>query len=220
MKTFVRSLALVLILGAAAAARANPIVLDGGFETPVVGAGQAVGFHTGETFGAWYVDSAVYDASVIDKDYNHPSALWPVPPEGRQYLYLGDSLSVSRISQQVSLVAGHNYTFSFWLADLTSHNGLGGGMVQVDIDDGSASLLGGPVVASTGIVTGFYQYSYDFTALATQAYSLSFTSFDGHAANLDDVRITERTSSVPESTPTAMLLLATSASLFALRRRS
>jgi hypothetical protein len=102
----------------------------------------------------------------------------------------------STLSQGISTVAGHSYDFSFWL------QGPAPGMGTF-----TASFDGGTVLNLSGVEPLAYTLE-DFSVTASGATTtISFTgSSFGDAWSLDDVSVTDTTSSaVPEPTSLALL---------------
>lgn len=204
------------------AASAAPIITNGSFESPdTSNPPYLVGYVTGQDMPGWHVDFAAQDVVIINNQYNAGGVVWPDPLAGAAFLYLGDSGSVSTISQVVHLDGGHSYDLSFWLSDFQSPNY--GARVTTDLNAvlGGASLLGGSQFAANSDAN-WDQYDYSFAVAASGDYKLSFTSLDNHPANLDEIVITDNgrtTSPVPDSGFTGGLLLGALAAMAALRRR-
>lgn len=223
MVTFKHTLLAGLTLSAlVATSSATPIVANGSFEDPDTNNAPYLAlYHAGDSMpGGWHVDYATYSADIINNAYTPGGVTWPDAVDGNAFLYLADSVTVSKISQIVQLEGGHNYELSFWLSDFQFP--LYGAEVTTDLTAvlGGGSLLGGAQTFSHSSNPNWVQYSVAFTAGSTGDYSLSFLSTNQRAANLDDIRITDLSApSVPEATPTLGLLASAIALAGGLRRR-
>ena len=77
------------------------VIIDGDFETPIVpGApGSRIQYPTGGTFGGgWRVESAVVGVSLKS---DGEAEFFPTP-DGNQFVYLGQNISVSTLAQDIS----------------------------------------------------------------------------------------------------------------------
>ena len=103
---------LIVLVFVTAPASAN-MVVDGGFETGLVGSGHTV-VTDGQTIGGWTVEAS--EPSGIWLIYDTvPPAFWAdmFIPEGTQCLHIGESLRLNTISQTVSgFVPGGSYELS------------------------------------------------------------------------------------------------------------
>lgn len=183
-------LAIALVSSAfALPALAQNLLINGSFEQPALPFAGTSGFTDGQTIGAgWIVESTTATATVIHDAYTGGGAAWPVGSDGNQYLYVGDSLSTSVISQTVNLAgnAQHLLTFDF----ATFQSPAIDGRLTLDILQGNTSILpGGPVVLDIAWATNQGQFapqSLSFTTLAPGAYTVRFASTQGIVANVDN----------------------------------
>lgn len=165
------------------------ILVNGSFEQPVLGASGVQGFLTGQTIGTgWVVQSTTTSATVLSDAYSGGGADWPIGSDGNQYLYVGDSLGTSVVSQDVVLAGGVLHTLTFDFATFRSP-GIPGRLTLDVIQGGSSVLVGGPFVLNvpfTGASGVFAPHSLSFTTTVSGTYTVQFASTSGLVANVDN----------------------------------
>ena len=117
------------------------VIIDGDFESPIVpgSPGSRILYPTGGTFGgAWRIDSAVVGVAL--KSDGDPDFL--PTPDGNQFVYLGQNISVSTLAQDISgsLFSGTTYTVSFLQSGFASLQFPGRVRLQVTPTAGGAAI--------------------------------------------------------------------------------
>ena len=177
----VHPLALVTLALAAfgPAARAN-LVQDGGFETPAATGGYNTGyllFTPTQTFGTgnvWTVvgltsptNVAVYNSAQTEGNPSSPTPL--NVEEGSQALDLTgatDNGAQTGVQQSIATDVGSMYSLSFYVGNYQSQTV--GVLVYLN---GSLFQTVSDTDATTGYVTTWQQYTYNFTATGTTTYA-------------------------------------------------
>jgi hypothetical protein len=114
-------------------ATAVPVV-NGGFESGVVGNNAPVGWTYLNTFGASF-------AGIVSNNTNNPS---PGAHSGSNYYYDGAVQAYDGITQAIATTIGDNYTVSFFLADnssLTTYSALSTNGNNTDTGGNGANLV-------------------------------------------------------------------------------
>lgn len=183
MKT--RAFVAGVVVAASSVASAN-VLMNGSFEDPAITPGTFVGYTTGQSIGAgWVVDSTDLAAAVITNGYSGGGAAWHTTPAGNQYLYVGDSLMDTVVSQQVVLGGGVACTLDFLQAAFISPASQG--RVYIDVLQGGVSVLpGGEAMFSVAPGSDFEAKSLAFTSTVDGPYTLTVRAADGFVACVDD----------------------------------
>jgi hypothetical protein len=201
-------LAAVALLAGSATQAAN-LVVNGGFESPVVPTGALYLLNTAPTgwTGTGDIVAQGYFGSVPSGD-------------GNQWLDLNPGFSAGTgMAQSVSLTGGTTYDFSF------IYNGDGGAAgttgIAYSISDAGGSLLAGSVATGAMNVYGgtpWALYSGSFTALADTVATLKFTPNGSWAGGfIDAVSLTAVV--VPEVPHTGLALAGMTLLWAGVRRR-
>ncbi len=167
----------------------NNLVLNGGFETPVLTNGGYAIYPTG-ALTSWVVESG----PGLEIQRNAAGA----PQEGFQHAEL-DSTGSSVISQTLTTVAGQKYRFSFWHSP-RPNVGAGDNTIgyEVVVTSGPTTLLTGSVgsLDAGGANTNWKKYTYEFTAVDT-ATKIVFRDLGSvnntYGGYIDDVIVTTLT---------------------------
>lgn len=111
------------VLKALAKPKAGPpgnLVVNGGFEEPVVPSGRYVTFQSGQSFPGWQVVGRAGGVSPISGNYAS-SGIRFVAREGQQWLDMtGPSASSGvGVQQTVPTVAGQTYELAFWVGNVS-----------------------------------------------------------------------------------------------------
>src|SRR5450432_1894829 len=131
--------AVLLLLCAGSAARAQEVVVNGGFETG--------------TFSSWTAtDSSGFTNVGSDPLFAH---------SGTFHANLGASPNVGTLTQTLATTPGQTYTLSFWLAN---DGAAGGG----EVNQFDALWNGTPVLTQTNVAVSLYTH-YTFSLLAPTA---------------------------------------------------
>lgn len=193
---------LIAIGLAVGAARAQNLLTNGSFESPVVPDGSFQNFNSGSTgIPGWTVTGpAGKGVSVVSGDYTNGSFSFPAE-DGSQWLDLtGDaSNDAEGVSQSVSTVAGQTYTLSFWVGNLSG--GIWGIASSVGL-----SINGTPVENFTNSTPGstqtWQQFFYSFIATSDTT-TIEFDNLDPTNDNtngLDNVDLEEGGTAAPAPT--------------------
>ena len=187
------------------------VIIDGDFESPIVPGtpGSRILYPTGGTFGGgWRVDSAVVGVAL--KSDGDPDFL--PTPDGNQFVYLGQNISVSTLAQDISgsLFSGTIYTVSFLQSGFASLQFPGRVRLQVTPTSGGATIYDNTFVLP--IQSPWVTQAAVFPVTTTGSYTVKFTSFNSAGGIIDRVAI------VPE--PTAFLLTGVGAVFIGLQRKS
>src|ERR1700724_2553466 len=175
------ALALVLCVVPAVTWAVN-LIVDGGFEDPVVPVGGFTSVLSGSSFGAgnpWTViGPAGTSVSPISGAYGFGGFTFPAQ-SGNQWLDLtGDVVnSTEGVRQTVATTLGANYTLSFYVGNVLIPGGPWGTSSTVDV-----AINGGPAVAYTNSMNGgssqvWEQFTANFTATSANT-TISFVNGD------------------------------------------
>ncbi|HEY1686627.1 MAG TPA: carbohydrate binding domain-containing protein [Tepidisphaeraceae bacterium] len=194
MRLQIISLAALVAIGSTfQAARAN-LILDGSFETPVVGAGSYVDYTPGP-MGPWTVVGN--DVLLINTTYTEPSngILAFNAEDGNQSLDLtgaGNTSPNDGVEQTITTTPGTQYVVSFWVGAALSNKGSG------YYSDPATDLLidGGPATSFkvTPTVSGYVTWEH-FTSTFTAAGASTTIEFQNGTstptalAGLDNVSV-------------------------------
>lgn len=188
------------------------LLLNPSFESPSVPVGNYSNFLAGQVIGSgWIVDTTTTTVAVIDQDYTGGGASWPNPTDGRQFLYLGNSLGYSKIHQDVALAPG-SYQLKFDLAEFLQVQWNGSQMYLnlVNTSDNS-SLTGGALFFGRPSGSDFSTETVNFSVATPGTYRLVLESVEGYAVDLDNFSLTAN--NVPDAAGNSSLIVA---GLFAL----
>ncbi len=170
----------------AGVASAN-LLVNASFEDPALPVGTYASYATGQGIGAgWVVDSSDLVAAVITNGYTGGGADWHTTPAGNQYLYVGDSVLDTIVSQDVVLAGGTPHTLDFIQAAFIAP--AINGRVYVDVLQGGVSVLGGGetlFVVPAG--SDFVPQNLAFTTTVSGAYSIKIRAQQGYVACVDDL---------------------------------
>lgn len=174
------------VAATAGVASAN-LLVNASFEDPALPGGTYASYATGQSIGAgWVVDSSDLVAAVITNGYTGGGATWHTTPAGNQYLYVGDSVLDTIVSQDVVLVGGTPHTLDFIQAAFIAP--AINGRVYVDVLQGGVSILGGGetlFVVPAG--SDFVPQNLAFTTTVSGAYSIKIRAEQGFVACVDDL---------------------------------
>ena len=178
------------------------VIIDGDFESPIVPGtpGSRILYPTGGTFGGgWRVDSAVVGVAL--KSDGDPDFL--PTPDGNQFVYLGQNISVSTLAQDISgsLFSGTTYTVSFLQSGFASLQFPGRVRLQITPTSGGGAIYDNTFILP--IQSPWVAQAAVFPVATTGNYTVKFTSFNSAGGIIDRVAI------VPEPTATLLLTLAT-----------
>jgi hypothetical protein len=197
-------LALLTAAGLTPTAFAGSVILDGGFETPVLPPG---GFNTGyqlyyigQSLGAWtVVGPAGGDVALYQDTETSGSPVTPLNVvDGIQAVDLTGDLNNGDpygLSQSFATNAGDTYSLSFWVGNYLNQDA----SVAVDLNGSLFQIATNPSPTS-GYVTLWEEFSYSFTAAASTT-TLAFLNHGVPGTNqtsLDAISVTDTT---PSSTP-------------------
>jgi hypothetical protein len=198
-KVAVTLLAVALIQCGTTCARADLLIVNGGFETPHLGSGYQYdpsGAGVGWDFGGGLLG----DSGISGNNSNFTIGN-PLAPEGTQVAFLQNAGSV--FSQTIDGFTGDAYTVAFFAAQ----RGGGGGTLP-SVQDFAVAIDG--IVIGTFLPTGttYTEFTTAPFIVAAGSHTLSFTGLNTAGAFdvtafVDDVRIRART--VPEPTSFTML---------------
>ncbi len=176
-----------LALGASVAS-AN-VLVNGSFEDPALPGGTYAGYATGQAIGAgWVVDSSDLVASVITNGYTGGGAVWHTTPAGNQYLYVGDSVLNTIVSQDVVLDGATGYSLDFIQAAFIAP--ALGGRVYIDVLQSGVSVLGGgETLFLVPAGSGFVPQNLAFTSTVSGPYSIKIRAEQGFVACVDDLNL-------------------------------
>jgi choice-of-anchor C domain-containing protein len=171
--------AALLVCAAGSSVRADSIVVNGSFETPVLG----VGF---TTYGAG--NSALTPWVIASGSIDHIDTLWQAA-EGSQSLDMNGNGTAGSIYQDLDTMPGQAYTLSF--AQAANPDGLPAiKTLRVEWDGALVADVNSTTVGKTRANMGWETHSFTVVASGTTT-RLQFTSqtsgFFGPA--LDDVRV-------------------------------
>ncbi len=174
------ALALCICVVGAPATFAQNLLTNGNFGT---------GDFTGWTTGGNFTDSGVTSGAFYDYTGGQGGSTY--------YAYLGPVSTPGTLSQTFSDTAGAQYTFSFWFASVGDNP-----------SSFSASWDGNTLLSLTNPNTGanWSQYTYTETGTGSDTISFSFRDDPGYMA-LDNVSVTEQTSSSSTPEPSSLILL-------------
>lgn len=182
-----RSTIILGVLAATAGTASANLLLNGSFEDPAIPAGTYASYAAGQAIGAgWVVDSSDLVAAVITNGYFGGGATWHTTPAGNQYLYVGDSVLDTIVSQDVVLTGGTPHTLDFLQAAFISP--AINGRVYVDVLQGGVSVLGGgeaQFLVPAG--SGFVAQNLTFTTTVSGTYSIKIRAEEGYVACVDDL---------------------------------
>jgi len=210
------SVGLAMVFAATPPAHAQ--IVNGGFETPVVGAGNFQNFTPGSSIGAWtVVGNAGTSVTLLNTTYSEPGNGMTAfqSQEGVQSLDItgpGNLGTSAGVQQSITTVNGQAYTLSFFVGKAQSTTGSGfysdPTILDLSIDGGGRTSFTNTNVGGSGFLN-WQQFNFDFTATGT---STLITFFNGTASGnenevgLDNVTIASRVAATPE--PGTISLLA------------
>jgi len=178
-------------------AKAN-LILDGGFEQPVVGPGGPdsgyMDFTVGQTIdGVWTVVGTGNDVSVFPGTETQIGGGTYTVEEGLQAIDLtgdfdnGDPIGVQQV---VPTIAGTQYTLSFYVGHFDIADG-GGSVATVILDLNGSAVLTASNSNSTSGVDNWRLFTYNFTATGSNT-TLAFingTPAGAFLGGLDNVQL-------------------------------
>ena len=209
--------ALALLLGGGGQVKAASLIVNGGFELPVLPNGGGEGFTGGSTgIPGWTVvgnDIGLLQTNLSELQngiirFNAQEGLNSVDLTGAFNTGPTDG-----ITQTVATTSGSAYTLSFWVGRAQSDNGFSGYQDPATVD---LSLNGGPRVSFTnsdqptpGLVD-WKQFSTSFVASgsSTTITFLNGTPINTDQAGLDNVTFTPSGTAVPEPGTLTLALVA------------
>jgi hypothetical protein len=222
--------AAVMLVALGGPARAN-LIVNGGFEDPVLAVGSAVVFTPGQAIGAWTVlGDPGTNVALGQTAYNEPfndNTLFNAQ-EGLNELDITGTFNQgpsAGVEQSVATVPGQSYTLSFYVGRATPCHGPAApyatpATVDLSIDGGARLSFTNPDVIN-GMVD-WKPFSLTFTAVgnSTAIAFLNGTAIGNNYAGLDNVVLVP--GAVPEPTSLAMLGIGSTAMLLwsAARRRA
>lgn len=216
--------ALAIFAIGASPARAN-LIIDGGFETPVIAAGTYTAFSVGQTLGDWTViGTAAQQApavAIVSSTFTEP----PDPPyintsqEGNQWIDLtGVAVNgPNGVQQTVATTVGVKYELSFWIGNVS---GLDRGPVtniEAFVDGVSLGIF---TNSTPGTILAWSEFTEEFTASgsSTVIAFINRDPLDDHVSGLDNVTL--NIVAVPEPATYVLMLSGLSLIGFTTRRRN
>ncbi len=210
------AIAFAAAAGVGGTARAN-LIVDGGFETPVVPNASYTVFPSGGSFGGWTVDcpncSSPGNVAVVSTNFAQGGFDF-VSHSGSQWLDLtGTANQMSRIYQSFATTNGATYSLSFWIGNVVDQSGVFGVSSTVGVSESvplSIPLIHTYTNANgAGAQQQWTQVTTTFKALAdsTTIFFYNFDSSTDNSNGLDDVDVefVGGSTSVPEPAPLALL---------------
>ena len=192
MKGLIRLvLAFALISGAAEAGHAQNLIIDGGFETPVVPNGSGTGFGLGQTFSKWVVTGDPGDVVITSGMYTANGFTFPAH-SGQQWLNLFVTSSTPiGVQQTVTTNPGSVYQLTFWVGNAYGFGGNASSTVNVFVNDQLlTSVINTGGKGKTALV--WHQFSANFTA-STDVTTVTFINANpagyGGVNGLDNVSL-------------------------------
>jgi hypothetical protein len=206
------------------------ILLNGGFENPVVSPGSFQLYGAGQSIGAWTVVGA--QVEVLHRDYSEPmnGVSFFNAQEGSNSLDLtgaGQTGMTSGVEQRITTNPGQSYTISFFVGRAVSSNGSAfysdPAVADLRIDNGARLSFTNANVAPVGQVS-WQQFSYEFTATGSSTLITFLNGTNSNNVNhvgLDNVSVTTTaTATAPEPGTLALLgIVALPAGIAAVRKR-
>lgn len=126
-------LACALLGGAAGAAQATNLVVDGGFELPVVPSGSYTLFNLGQTFSNWVVVGKQGNLAIVSGSFTQNGFRF-LAHGGKQWLDLtGTSNTPTGVEQRVLTVPGHVYQLNFWVGNVYDPGGIFGTSSRIHV---------------------------------------------------------------------------------------
>ena len=210
MKSLLAASAIAAGLLFAQPALAN-LVLDPGFETPVVPVGGFTTFNTGTALGSWTVVGAAGNVAPVSGTFQQNGFSF-VAQEGAQWLDLTglNSNSATGVQQTIATTPGTSYDLSFWVGNVVNTGGIFGTTSTVNV------LVNGSQVFSANNSGGvgsssqtWQQFTTSFVAGGAST-NLAFLNGDPGTDNdngLDGVNlVVGGTAVVPEPSAWALLI--------------
>ena len=185
-------LAYALFGGAVGAAQATSLIVDGGFESPVVPSGSYTLFDLGQTFSKWVVVGKQGNVAIVSGSFTQSGFIF-LAHGGKQWLDLtGTSNTPTGIEQRVLTNPGHVYQLNFWVGNVYNPGGIFGTSSRVHVYVDGLLLTTALNTAGKGTDTQVWRrFAVKFTAKTSET---TITFINGDPADdtsngLDDVSI-------------------------------
>ncbi|OBS53673.1 hypothetical protein A8B73_03960 [Methylosinus sp. 3S-1] len=178
--------------GAATSAQAANLIVNGGFEAPVVAAGTYSLFSVGQAFYGWTVTGDSGNVALTSTTFTQNSFVFPAHG-GHQWLDLtGTSNTPTGVRQTVATTVGSQYRLAFWVGNIYNPNGIFGTSSTVNVFANGQLLTSVLAIGGSGSNTQKWQgFTATFTATASST-TISFINADpGYDTQngLDDVSL-------------------------------
>lgn len=222
MKSLLAAAAIATGLLSAQPALAN-LVLDPGFETPVVPVGSFTLFNTGTTLGSWTVVGAAGNVGPVSGTFQQNGFSF-VAQEGVQWLDLTglNSNSATGVQQTIATTPGTTYDLSFWVGNVVNPGGIFGTSSTVKVLVNGAQIYSATNSAGAGSSSQTWQQFTTSFVASGSSINLAFLNGDPGTDNdngLDGINlVVGGPAAVPEPTAWALLIAGFGGMGLALRR--
>lgn len=180
--------ALALLSVLSMSAHCQNLLVDGGFESPVVPDGSFTDFQVGSKFSNWQVIGTAGNVALISGTYTGcDGSLW-LTRSGKQFIDLtGTTNSFTGIQQTVPTEVGKSYTLSFWLGNVFACGG--SSTVEVMINGVTAMRASNFANAGAQQVWRFFQLTFAASKSATTVQFLNGSPPANRETGLDEVNL-------------------------------
>jgi len=185
-------LACALFGGAAGAARASNLIVDGGFESPVVPSASYTLFDLGQEFSKWEVVGKQGNVAIVSGSFTQNGFIF-LAHSGKQWLDLtGTSNTPTGVEQKVLTSPGRVYQLKFWVGNVYDPGGIFGTSSRVHVYVDGLLLTTALNTAGKGTDTQVWRgFAVKFTAKTSET---TITFINGDPADdtsngLDDVSL-------------------------------
>jgi hypothetical protein len=201
-RSLIGCIAVVVLLAAVPRAVVADLIVNGSFESPVVGVGSFADFGTNSTFSGWTVVGAPGAVSIISGAYTEGGFHFPAEDAAQWLDLTGDaSNTATGVQQSVATIIGATYNLSFYVGNI-----VGGGFgttSTVNLRINGTPTFSAVNSENSGTSTlAWEQFSLSFTATSSTT-TVAFLNGDPATDNsngLDNIVMTPAISGAPEPT--------------------
>jgi len=186
-----RFAAVAALVSAVTGTQAQSLIVNGGFETPVVPVASYQLFATGSPLGKWTVVGQAGDVAVINSQFTGGGFTYN-PKAGEQVLDLtGTTRTFTGVQQRVITTPGQSYVLTFWTSNLYNN----GGSSTVEVLVNGVTAMRATNFSNAGLGQAWKLFRLQFTAPSDQTV-VTFMNADpsnDDANGLDEVTMVPAT---------------------------